>query len=424
MLLHLLALGYQLGQRHYLFPDSDRYLTEAANIGRAGEFYAWPLSGPRSVQEYTIRPPGYPLFLLLTGGTLALPLGTLLLQNLLSLLNLGLMAQLLRRFQPSARVWGAVLALIALYPAQLIYANVLMSELLLQTCVVGLLCVGTAFLAHHRRRDALLLSLVASAAMLIKPVFYPFAAVVLAVSMWAAWQRRCWQLALFGTVPLLVALLYQGWNYQRTGYFHFSSIAEINLLRYNVRGVLRKTQGTEAAEHFVAATVRAGEQQPSFAAQQRYITAQCAQVLQQHPMAYAALHLQGMANFFLDPGRFDLVHFLGLPESSEGGLLNRFNAHGYRAIWEYLQTAPIALLLTLALVALGNVVRTLAFALFLFDSKAPAALRVVAGGLVLYVAALTGPLGAARFAVPVAPLLLLGVPFALARLRRFRARRT
>jgi hypothetical protein len=63
-LLHLLALGWQLHHHAYLFPDSDRYVQAARNLRDAGVLYALPLQPPLELQEYSIRPPGYPLFLL------------------------------------------------------------------------------------------------------------------------------------------------------------------------------------------------------------------------------------------------------------------------------------------------------------------------------------------------------------------------
>ena len=412
-LLHALVLGWQLLHRTEFFPDSDRYVQEAANIAQYGRYYASPLNETIRPQEFTIRPPGYPLFLVLTnwlGGGAVL---TLVLQNLLSLLNIWLILRWLREFALSrAQVVALLLALLT-FPAQLIYANALMSELLLQTCVTGLALGLDAYLRRQRLSGWILASLLTTAALLIKPVFFPFALVLLPLGGWLAWRRRNAELLAWGALPLAVAILYMSWNYERTGYFHFSSIAEINLLRYNVRAVLRATEGPEAAEAFVVNTVAASERLPDYDAQQHFITAECARVLARNPLAYGVLHARGMVNFFLDPGRFDLVHFLNLPE--EGGLLQSFSAQGYGGIWQKLRGLQPGLLLTLALVFLANLLRLAALLLFLFDRRAPLLLRLVVTGLILYVALLTGPLGAARFVVPVFPLLLVPIPFAVRR---------
>ena len=143
---HLGAFAYQLQSGHWFFPDSDRYLDAARNLLHHGTLYAWPWPAPGapfSPQEFSIRPPGYPVFLLLLG--LKMPL-ILLMQNGLSLLNLALVARWLARRRPMPRRrWWLFGALALTAPAQFIYANALMSETLLQSLVVGLWLTLTRF---------------------------------------------------------------------------------------------------------------------------------------------------------------------------------------------------------------------------------------------------------------------------------------
>lgn len=417
---HALACGYQLWAGHWLFPDSDRYLEAAGNLLRHGTLYAWPwpADGSFSPQEFSIRPPGYPVFLLLLG--LRVPL-ILLVQNALALGSVLLVARWLARHQPmSARRWRLFLLLTLTAPAHFIYANALMSEPLLQVMTTGLWFCLSAFLQSGRWRPLAGAALLTATALLTKPVFYPFAAVLLlligAVILAPHVLRRGAVvppanplfLLLIAALPLLVALTWQARNYERTGYFHFSSIAEINLLRYNTRAVLRATEGPDAAEQFVARVVQEGEAKPGFAAQQRFIKQEASAALLQHPVAYASLHLRGMLNCLLDPGRFDLAQVAGLPTSEATGLLRAFDQGGYAGLLRVLATQPWGLLLLLALVFVGNLGRLLCFVSFLRNRALPLGARLMAAGLVLYVIGLTGPLGAARFLVPILPLLLLG----------------
>lgn len=413
-LLHALALGWQLYHRQPLFPDSDRYLEAARNLSKAGVLYARPLTEqPLHPAEYSIRPPGYPVFLLVTGAPAqALPWLALGLQNLLSLLNLGLALRWLARRASGVKStwqWGVVLVLTAAMPAQYIYANVLMSETLLQTAVVGLWLSLEAFLSGLRRGRYLAGAAAAAAlALLLKPVFFPFALVLLGVGGWAAWQQRRLRLALLGAVPLAVALLWMARNEARTGYFHFSSIAEINLLHYNVRGVLQATEGLPAADAFVDTTEAAVGRQLGFRQGQLLLRRRSLAKLRQYPGTYAAQHVRGMANLLLDPGRFDVVYFLGLPQKAGTGLLQQANQGGYPAVLAAVRRLPLALLGGLLLVAAGNLLRLALLLRFACSPGYPQAGRLVLLGLVGYIALLTGPLGAARFAVPVLPLLLAG----------------
>lgn len=416
--MHVLFLAWQLHYQHPQFPDSDRYLEAARNLREAGVLYARPLAQvPLQPQEYSIRPPGYPVVLALVGAPGQwVPVMLLVLQNLLSFMNLSLMLRWVARHRVlgSRAQWGTVLLLAMAGPAQFIYANVVMSELLLQTAVVVVALCLLGFSRTSRLPYGAGAAVAASAALLIKPVFYPFALVFLLLSCWSAWQqRRPWLLAL-GMVPLLVVGAWQLRNQERTGYFHFSSITEINLLRYNVRAVLQKTEGPEAAEQFLDATIAAAEQRPSFAEQQRYIQRQSQAALQRHAVAYALLHLQGIGNFFLDPGRFDIVYFFGLAQP-KAGLLSQFSQRGYSGVGHYLRQLPLGLLAVLLAVAAANLVRLLLALRFSLNRAYPARERLVLLGLVLYVAVLTGPLGASRFVVPVLPLLLAAAALGLSR---------
>ena len=244
-------------------------------------------------------------------------------------------------------------------------------------------------------------------ALLLKPVFYPLAIVVAGLGiLLSAWQRR-FSFALMGMVPLIVVGLYMGWNEQRTGYFHFSSIAEINLLQYNAAGVVRQLQGPAAEEKWVIAVLQEANNQPSFGARQRLIQARAGAMLWTHPGVYAQQQVQGMVAFFLDPGRFDITQFLELAPPAGGGFLAQLRAG---TLLRAVSGLPLTLLGWLTIVLLANGARLiLAVRGFWRLRNSEPMLRYgrwVAVALLLYVAVLTGPLGAARFLVPVWPLLL------------------
>ena len=412
LLAHALALAWAGRTRTWYFPDTDRYQQAARNLLAHGQLYArpWPARPPegRAVQEFTIRPPGYPLVLAALGSGGARPVGVLLLQNALSLFNLWLVLGWWgRRFRPSPRQWALALGLALLWPAQLIYASAVMSEIGLQSIVLLLVVLAARFLKHGRSRHFAGVGLALVAAFMLKPVFFPLAGGLAGAGMALAWYRRQPRLAVLGLLPALLALAYMGWNYRRTGDFHFSSISTINLLTYNAAGVVRQTAGPAAEGRWLDAALAAADAQPSFAARQHLMQARAWAVLRAHPAACLGQQAQGMAAFFLDPGRFDISQFLRLPPPPGGGLLAQARAGHLAAA---VLRLPWGLLLGLAAVALLNAAR-LGLAVRGFRRLGQAGndlktARWLALGLLLYVAALTGPLGAARFLVPVGPLLL------------------
>jgi len=424
--MHLLVFNWGLVQRRWLFPDSDRYIEAAHNLWVHQVLYArpWaqrPVVG-QAIQEFSIRPPGYPMLILLTGASQLQrePILLLLLQNLLSLLNISSVLKWWAwRAQPTARQWGWAMVVVCL-PAQLIYANTLMSELVVQTLVL-IMAISGARLWSQPNTLALTGTVMAlSAALLVKPVFYPLAGIVAVWGLGLAWYHRRSLWAVVGILPLAVTLLYMSWNDYRTGYFHFSSITDINLLHYNAAGVIRQIGGPAAEEQWVADVLGEANSQPNFALRQRVIQARAGAMLASHPLVYAGQHLQGMLTFFLDPGRFDISRFFHLAEPAGGGLLVQIRAAGAKGLLRGLQALPIGLLAILGVVLLTNVARILlAIRGFCYANKT---LELRNGRwwlafLIFYVAFLTGPLGAARFLVPVWPLLLL---FALCGLKPIR----
>jgi hypothetical protein len=409
--------GWTLQQRSWVFPDSDRYIEAAYNISCHGELYArpWPLIAPtgQNIQEFTIRPPAYPLLVLALGGAKhrTLPIALLLVQNLLSIINIGVVVSLWARWATPNKVDWRWAGAILFFPAQLIYANALMSEVVLQTLVLGFVMYGLQFWQTQRLRYILGAAGSLCIIFLVKPVFFPFVGVWLLVGLGLGgyWKRPA--LAFVGLLPLLVAVLFMTWNGYRTGYLHFSSIAEINLLHYNAAGVVRQLAGPTAETQWVAGVLRAANAQPSFALRQQLIQAQASAVLWAHPVVYARQHMLGMVAFFLDPGRFDVAQFFHIAPPTGGGLLDQLRANGIPGVLLALRSQPRGMLLVLMLTLMTNLLRLgLAVRGFATAGKAGPLGRIGRWWLVLlilYVAFLTGPLGAARFLVPVWPLLVL-----------------
>ena len=409
---HLLGLGCALSKGTWNFPDSGRYMQAAENIQVHGQLYArpWPERAPhgQAVQEFTIRPLGYPLIILALVAIKRLPVALLVVQNLLSLLNLGVVLVFWARLAiPRPKDWAWAAVGILTYPAQLIYSSTVMSEMVLQTAVLAMAGAGLLFIKTPSKRA---LGGVASAivlALLLKPVFYPLAIVMAGMGIVLAARQRRLSLGLIGLGPLVVVGLYMGWNAQRTGYFHFSSITEINLLQYNAAGVVRQVAGPAVEEKWVDAVLLAANAQPDFKARQQLIRSRASAVLWAQPVVYARQQAQGMAALLLDPGRFDISQFLGLAPPSGGGFLVQVRAG---TLWQAVGRLPLALLGWLGVVLLANAARlALAWRGFWRLSNREPILRHgrwLAVALVLYIAVLTGPLGAARFLVPVWPLLL------------------
>ncbi|GAB4418524.1 MAG: hypothetical protein OHK0039_30050 [Bacteroidia bacterium] len=407
VLLHLLAAAWQYRAGGWYLVDSHEYVWAARNLLSEGRLYSADPAAPFRADHLTKRPPVYPLLLMLT----YLPTGSALLvgllQTVLGLVSLALSRRILLRWSPSARVQRLWWVLAVVYPAQYLYAQWLMSELLLQALLLGLcwLLLESSQRVRAYAGAALLLVL----AFLTKPVMYLFVLPFAALGGWWAWRRRDARYLLPALLPLLAVLLYGSWNAQRTGWFHISSIQNLSLLQYSTYHFLLHTQGPEAALRLTDEIWYAALGSEDFASGQRLIQSRCTAILLSEPLVYAGFHAKGMINFFLDPGRFDLYAFFQLQLPGEGGpgLTAAFAEAGYAGVWQYLRRQPLHLLALLGLLFALNVFKLTGLLRFVLLRRVPPEARLLVVLLIGYLAVLTGPSGASRFMVPVFPLLVV-----------------
>jgi hypothetical protein len=118
-------------------------------------------------------------------------------------------------------------------------------------------------------------------------------------------------------------------------------------------------------------------------------------------IAYALAHVKGMFQLFLDPGRFDLYNFAGLSTAQPNGLLHEFHQSGLPGVVSFLSKQPLLIVFYILLLFIGNVCKLLIFILLPFFSRDKSMLLPYL--LLIYVAVLTGPIGASRFMTPFLP---------------------
>ncbi|MEO0469840.1 MAG: hypothetical protein AAF206_09490 [Bacteroidota bacterium] len=453
--LHLCAWGYQINQQNWYLADSVEYWQQGENLWEHGAMYCGEYRKPLREDFYTKRPPVYPIIL---AGFQLLPHAEIwlsLVQNLLSLFNIWLMLSLMDRVRvrPRRLIW--LLPFLILYPAQFIYANLVMTEILFQT-VLLLLTIqmlnlfrtslvneamagrnpeksggggdgkeavqhfsALIFGSFHLRKRTILgwekpekyllqSGIIIILGMLTKPILYLASLPFLGWAIWLGWRRKkLMQAILIGLIPLLTVFAYNSWNQSRTGYFHFSSIQNLSLLQYSTQNLLIHQLGYEEGVAAADTILYRSLRQASYAEGQQLLQRECFAVIFDQPAAYTGFHLKGMLNFFLDPGRFDIAHFFGW--QGEGGLLSAFSNGGYRGVLDYLGQQPLLMVGLLLGVLLMNGIKSLCLLFFAFQKRIPLSHRLIVLAVIGYIAFLTASSGASRFALPVFPLLMVGV---------------
>ena len=408
LLIHLVYFLFALIRPPDPLPDTADYLNASNHLYSQGVLYCGDLSEPIREELFTRRPPLYPLLLgihFLTGSQALVYL----FQIALSLISIFLVIRIFRPDSTDRQPLYFAIALVLLLatPAQFIYSSRIMAEIPFQLMIV--LSAWSLHTYFHSRQKKYIwfFQLSLTLAMATKPVLYPFAAVMVFFSLYMSLVTRklIWVLTL--SIPLVWITGYRTWNYHRTGSTQYASIQTANLVNYNLYYYIMNREGSgAAAEKVDSLYARCGEAD-SYREKNLCLEYGAREIILNEPLKYALFHLKGSVRLFIDPGRFDLVTFFGTGERRGPGFLKEMNRDGLRGAFRFLgQQGPVLMTLLLVL-ALLKVVKLAGFVIYLFRRDESLYLRIFLLLLIGYLAAVTGPLGASRFLLPV-ELLLIG----------------
>lgn len=401
---------YVVNSGPLLTRDSAEYISAAENLKNQGIFYAGNLTEPINPALYSRRPPGYPIFILLSRLFGNSDFSTVIFQILLIILNVILLHRILLQLNVKSSDHKLIIFIYLVYPSQIIYIFSIMSEILLQTLLLLSLFFMLRFLSGKKWPYLLFYNIAISAAVLTKPVLLYF---WIPSTLFQAWLAVRYHRKLIFIYPLLMILTISLWsyrNYNVTGYYHFSSIKNFNLLYYNTYSFLLNRYGEEPAEKFLE-HLNTENRGVRFKAANRNIEKACFSVLWKNLPAYSFYHFRGSFLFFLDPGRYDLYHFLRIRQ--EQGFLYYISHDGISGIFKGVIKMPVAVRLYLLAMIIFNLIFIISVILFIVRRKYSIEFWLFLLIVIFYFALITGPLGASRHRLPVFPGLLLTVPSAL-----------
>jgi hypothetical protein len=404
LLLQAAFFSYQSLHHRFFLDDSGEYIQTADNILSHGTIYCGDLDQSIDPALYTKRPPAYPGFLALIRLFTERMVPVLILQGLLSLFAIMVMARLFLQ-EKKLDFWAA--GLLFFLPAQFIYSNLIMSEILFQLLIMLMAWSAWAYFRYRKRTYMWSYQLLLVLAILVKPVMYVFVVpnLVLFFFLYGKYRRRLDMISCL--IPIVFVILLAGFNQQRTGYFHVSSIRQINMVDYNIYYYTMDRFGADTADVIRSSIYDHCSGERDFTTYSRCLDHEVATIIKKDPVAYGWFHAKGMMRFFIDPGRFDIYTFFGIEKEGNRGLLYRINSDGFRGALTYLVEQPALIVLWLLLIAFLNVVKAIGFLFFLFNREVRVEFRLFLFLLIGTLSFATGPLGASRFMLPVA-LLILG----------------
>ncbi|NBP05273.1 MAG: hypothetical protein EBV15_03495 [Bacteroidetes bacterium] len=358
--------------------DSGEYRNAAQNFSAGNGWSACLTSDicdQLSLPE-TRRTPGYPILIALFHFTNLL----LLFQTILSAMVPLLMYKLLIK-TGMEYCFKIVMILLLLYPLQFYYATMLMPDIICQVLVLSLVMAFIEKRWWH-------VSLMIIALMLLKPVFVPFAWMALAGLYFFSGKQKVWLV-----LPALTVLIVSWFNKHQTGVFHYTSMPVTNAFEYNIRNLVKvQTSGDETYYKMAAQKLDSLD----FSGKYNFMQRETQRAISMSPLKYIFLHIKGSAKAVLDPGRYDFVAFFQLPQG------RGFMDDSTSGFWASQPPAYWFYIIFFGLLALLKAVLTM---ITLFFKKFPQ--KWILLFPIIYTLAVVGPVGSARYLLPVMPIFII-----------------
>ena len=291
----------------YFLSDSYDYLEIAKFIHSFSSF-----DYQNDAELFTRRPFIYPLFLspfVFLNTTI-----TILVQTVLSLLNVYLFFKILKHFE--IRISNKIVLFLLLTPSIFIYSQLIMSEWLVMIFLNVLFLVLIKSFCYKNFALIQILTILLAFA---KPVFYPFIYVNLLFFAYYFYKKKVFSFWLF--LPIILLQLYLTFNKKTTGYKHFSSIENHILVNYNIYYFKSSKIGKPKADKWLEGIYKNERYvDQNFKNQNIYLKETAKNEIQNNYFDYTEYHILTAIRGVFDPGRFDLMTFFKKEDGKQGFL--------------------------------------------------------------------------------------------------------
>lgn len=409
IVLHLGAFCYRATIGPAETPDSTEYMLCAQNAANGLGFQANVPGEPFQEELVSRRPMGYPILIYLLGQSKT---ATIAIQTVFSLATILLCFAFLKRETNSTQALNLALAGFLATPAQVIYSTSMMSEIPFQFFLTATFISIYMFFNTRISLWAICSAIALSIGFLIKPVLFPFAFLYLIIGATYVIRSKRFKLIPIPLIPVIVIFAIAYHNYVLTNTFEVSSIKSQNLLDVNAALVLNQAIGSEEASETIDSLETVAEQIKDYSLRQKFRQDQAISIFMKYPFITAYQYGKGMLLFLMDPGRFDLATYFGLDTNK--GFMYTMASQDKNAIAAVFSTMPIGLWVLLFIVFAFNIAKIALFIYFLRSKAVAISLKIVLSTGILYIMAVSGPLGVSRYALPVVPMLLIGAAIGFA----------
>ncbi len=392
----LLFLALRIIQGDFRLPDSDDYFA-TAELLKKGDYFSTTTDYSKAIL-LTKRPFLYPLLILFPGFSNDLVI--ILLQTLLGFFNIYLTLHLFKKL--GGKSFRLLAVMLLLTPSVFIYTHLVMTETLVMTLS---LLIALQLTGGMDPKKILKIQLLLIALVFLKPAFYLFPFVNFLFFLFYFAKTKTFRFSIF--LPLLFTIGYMGFNMERTGYFHFSSMQNINLIDYNLYLFKAQKEGTDTANQWRDGIYLQVENLPTFEKQSEYMATEGKKTLQENLIPYSIFHFYGAVRGSIDPGRFDLMTLVEKYDPNQG-FLNMLSTAGLKktiiSFFEYKYFWIVLILIPIFIVTLlkwGLIFRHLWKKKKAIDFSSTYLLIFIS-----YAILITGPVNASRYMMPLQGILI------------------
>lgn len=382
-LLYILFFFLRIISGHYYLPDSYEYL-EVAKIINSFSYFNIP-SEPALI---TKRPFVYPLFLSFFNNIPTIVI--LFVQTLISLFSVYVFFNILKKLE--VKISFLIVLIFLFTPSIFIYTQLLMSEwlVLLQLNLMMFFLLGP-----FTKKSFLIIQLITILLAFTKPVFYPF--IYLNFIFFSIYFIKIKQFNILIFLPLLILQIYLFHNEQKTGFKHFSSIENHNLINYNLYYYKSSKLGKEEAEKWQKSIYENKNFiNKSFKEQNQYLQNCAKKEIKNNLFSYSYYHFKTAIRGIFDPGRFDIMTFLK-KEDGKQGFLELLN--GNSSMQSFFNNKTILILILIIPVFLLNILKIFYLCKYLLNHKHSIFIYYILC-LLFYTILITGPVNSSRYMMP------------------------
>ncbi len=216
-------------------------------------------------------------------------------------------------------------------------------------------------------------------------------------------------------IPMFALFSMATSNKSRWGIFHISSVSTTNFYEYNRFLILQKVKGSQYTDSLYQAESRVLNTLSNLDPEKgKYLQKRSRETLLDYPLHYAYLHLKGIIQMAIDPGRYDAMVFLKWPTRKGFLGVNDGSQTGRRPYYEWAYMVFFA--------ALGLIKLTMFLWVIIqkIIKKTPfSTLEMVILSSIFAYAFAVGAVGTARYFLPLYPLIIVFILLYFSKFKRY-----